>query len=131
MKSPAWPLQKAILARLKSRLSVEVYDHVDNEAPFPFVAIGEDTEVDWSAKSEPGEEVTHTIHIYSRWQGMKEAKDIKDQVVRALTEDWELDLGDEFRIVLHRLDSANSFREDEKTRHSVVRFRYLIEELRA
>jgi len=129
MKSSAWPLQKAIYARLKSRLSVPVYDHVPNDAPFPFVALGEDTEVDWSAKSEPGEEVTHTIHMYSRWLGMKEAKDIKDQIIRALTEDWELDLGDEFRIVLHRLDSANSFRENETTRHSVLRMRYLIEEV--
>lgn len=128
MKSSAWPLQKAIYARLNSRLSVPVYDHVPNDAPFPFVAVGEDTEVDWSAKSEPGEEVTHTVHIYSRWQGMKEAKDIKDQVIRALTEAWELDLGDEFRIVMHRLDSANSFRENEKTRHSVLRMRYLIQE---
>lgn len=129
MKSPAWPLQKAIYARLKSRLSVPVYDHIPNDAPFPFVALGDDTEVDWSAKSEPGEEVTHTIHVYSRWSGMKETKDIKDQVIRALTEERELDLGDEFRIALRRPDSANSFREDEKTRHSVLRMRYLIEEV--
>jgi len=129
VKSPAWVLQKAIYAKLKSSLSVEVYDHVDNEAVFPFVAIGEDTAVDFSAKSEPGQEVTHTIHVYSRWSGMKETKDIMDQVIRALTGDRELDLGDEFRIVLSRLDSVNSFREDENTRHSVVRMRYLIEEV--
>lgn len=129
MKSPAWPLQKAIYAKLKSLLSIPVYDHVDNEATFPFVAIGEDTAIDWSAKSEPGQEVTHTVHVYSRWGGMKETKDIMDQAIRALTGDRELDLGDEFRIVLSRLDSVNSFREDEKTRHSVVRMRYLIQEV--
>lgn len=129
MKSPAWPLQVAIYERLTSRLTVPVYDHVPDDAPFPFVSLGEDTEIDWSAKSEPGEEVTHTVHIYSRWKGMKETKDIKNQVVMALTEENELDLGDEFRIVLRRPDSFNSFRENEKTRHSVVRMRYLIEEV--
>jgi len=127
MKSPELALQEALYQRLKNSLSTPVYDAVPDDAPYPFVALGETTAVDESAKGENVLKVTSTLHIFSQYAGMKEAKDILNQIYIALTQ-RKLDLSPDFRIIRDKLDGVTNLREDESTRHSVVRWWYLIEE---
>jgi len=128
MKSPELILQEAQLGRLKNSLTCPVYDAVPDDAPYPFVALGETTGLDESAKGEPVLRVTSTLHIYSRYAGMKEVKEILNQIFSALTK-RKLDLGPEFRVIMDKLDGTSNLREDESTRHSVIRWWYLIEEV--
>jgi hypothetical protein len=129
-RSPLLSLQKAIYARLKSKLTVSVYDAVPDGAVFPYVTIGEDTAVDWSTKLTSGQEVTHTLHIWSQYQGMTEIKDLIDQVIQALTIS-PLDLtADKFKAIVHSLDFNETFRDpDGITRHGVLRFRFKIQDI--
>lgn len=126
MKSPLLPLQKAIYDRLKANLTCLVYDHVPDGVTMPYVTLGEDTSVDWSTKLENGQEVTHTLHIWSEYKGMMESKQIIDQVIQALTSSPLQVEG--FFVVSARLDMVETMRDPEGYRHGIVRFRFKIQE---
>jgi len=126
MKSPLLPLQKAIYDRLKANLTCPVYDNVPDGAKMPYVTLGEDTAVDWSTKLENGQEVTHTLHIWSEYKGMMEAKQIIDQVIQAITSTPLVVEG--FFVVSARVDVVETMRDPEGYRHGIVRFRFKIQE---
>lgn len=126
MKSPLFPLQKAIYDRLKSSLTCPVYDNVPDGAKMPYVTLGEDTAVDWSTKLENGQEVTHTLHIWSEYKGMMEAKQIIDQIIQAITSTPLVVEG--FFVVSARVDVVETMRDPEGYRHGIVRFRFKIQE---
>lgn len=126
MKSPLLPLQKAIYDRLKASLSYPVYDNVPDGAVMPYVTLGEDTAIDWSTKLENGQEITHTLHVWSDYNGMAEAKQIIDQVIQAMTLSPLQVEG--FFVVLARLDMVETMRDPEGYRHGIVRFRFKIQE---
>ena len=126
MKSPLWPLQVAIKQRLASALTCPVYDKVPDGAAMPYVTLGEDTAVDWSTKLEAGQEVTHTLHVWSDYNGMKEAKQIMDTIIQALTETPLTVEG--FFVVMARLDMVETMRDPEGHQHGVIRFRFKVQE---
>lgn len=127
MKSPAWPLQKAVYQRLSAALSCPVYDQVPEGADSPYITLGDDTAVDWSTKIEAGQEFTVTLHAWSRYPGMKEAKELMGEIIEAMTAS-ALEL-DGFTPVLLRFEYSDCRRDpDGITRHGVVRFRIKIEE---
>jgi len=126
MKSPLLPLQKAIYDRLKANLTCPVYDNVPDGAKMPYVTLGEDTAVDWSTKLENGQEVTHTLHIWSEYKGMMESKQIIDQVIQAITSTPLVVEG--FFVVSARVDVVETMRDPEGYRHGIVRFRFKIQE---
>lgn len=126
MKSPLWPLQVAIKQRLGSVLTCSVYDKVPDGAAMPYVTLGEDTAVDWSTKLEAGQEVTHTLHVWSDYNGMKEAKQIMDTIIQALTSTPLQVEG--FFVVMARLDMVETMRDPGGSRHGIVRFRFKIQE---
>lgn len=127
MKSPLLAIQKAIYDRLKASLSCPVYDEVPGGAIMPYVTLGEDTAVDWSTKLEPGMEVTHTLHVWSDYNGMAETKQLIDQVVQVLTGS-PLNI-EGFAVVMASLDMIDTLRDPEGYRHGVIRFRFKIMEV--
>lgn len=127
MKSPLLSLQKAIYDRLKVSLSCPVYDEVPDGAAMPYVVLGEDTETDWSTKPVPGAEITCTLHIWSDYRGMAEAKQIINQIEQALSQSPLAVEG--FNVVLSRRDMAETLRDPEGYRHGVVRFRFKVMEV--
>jgi hypothetical protein len=128
MKSPLNPLQAALYSRLTGALSYTVYDSVPQSEDFPYITLGDDTGVDWSTKTWSGQEVTTTLHVWSRAAGMLETKTIMDELIQALTGSDLTVTG--FNPVLLRLDLATTLRDpDGITRHGVVRFRLKIKEV--
>lgn len=132
MKSPTLVLHKAQVERIEAQTDYKVFDDIPKQESFPYIVMGEITARDWSAKSEPGQEVYSTIHIWSRYKGRKEADEIADGVLQALTLS-PLDLSPDFRAVLDREDIFDSFDLiidiDGITRHGILKLRYLIEEV--
>ncbi len=126
MKSPLFSLQKAIYDRLKANLNCPIYDHVPDGATMPYVTLGEDTAVDWSTKLENGQEVTHTLHVWSDYNGMAETKQIIDQVIQTITS-TPLNV-EGFFVILARLDMVETMRDPDGYRHGIVRFRFKIQE---
>ena len=129
MKSPTLVLHQALITRIEAQTTYKIFDaNPENEA-FPYITMGEVTARDWSDKFEPGQEVYFTIHIWSQYEGRKEAEEMADEILQALTL-MPLDLTPNFRAVLSELDSYDLIIDiDGKTRHGVLRHRYLIEEV--
>ncbi len=129
MKSPFLVLHDAQVARIEAETSYTIYDDLPEQAPFPYVVMGEMTGRDWSDKFEPGQEVYSTIHIWSQYAGRKEAAEMGDGILQALSKS-PLDLAPNFRAVLDELDMNELIIDiDGITRHGIMRFKYLIEEV--
>ena len=129
MKSPFLVLHDAEVARIEAETTYTIYDDHPEQADFPYVTMGEMTARDWSDKFEPGQEVYSTIHIWSRYKGRKEATEMGDAILQALSKS-SLDLAPNFRAVLQELDMNELIIDiDGITRHGIMRFKYLIEEV--
>lgn len=129
MKSPILALQDAQVARIEADTTYTIYDDMPEQPAYPYVTMGEITARDWSDKFEPGQEITSTIHIWSQYRGKKEIADMGDGILQALLRQG-LDLSPNFRAVLGDLDTHDLIIDiDGITRHAVLRFRYLIEEV--
>lgn len=129
MKFPTLVLHETQIIRIEAQTDYKVFDENPENEPYPYVVMGEITAKDWSDKFEDGTEVYSTIHIWSQYHGRKEADEMADGILQALTSST-LDLGSNFRAALDRLDGYNLIVDmDGKTRHGILRFKYLIEEL--
>lgn len=124
-RSALLPVQAAIYARLDSGLSVPIYDYVDENAPYPYVTVGEATEVDDNTHDTFGREVTHTLHVWSKGrQGFAEVLSIADEITRLLDHDQNELVVAGHRVVSVHLDQILTMRDpDPLIRHAPVRFR--------
>ena len=103
-----------------------VYDHVPQDAVFPYVVIGSDTLIDWDTDNSTGFEATLTLHVWSRYRGLKECKDIQGLIYSALHRQPLTIDG------YTALDCLCEYHEadvdpDGLTRHGVQRFRVVFE----
>jgi hypothetical protein len=129
MKIPTLELHKAMITRLEAQTTYTIYDENPQDAAYPYVVMGEVEGRPWTDKFEDGMEVYPTVHIWSLYHGRKEADEMADAILQALTLSL-LDLAPNFRAALDSLDSYNLMVDlDGKTRHGILRFKYLIEEL--
>ena len=84
------PVQQAVFTRLTATVSATVYDDVPDladgipDADFPYVVVGEDTATDWDTDNSTGNVVRLTLHVFSYYQGKKEAKTILGEIYTAL-----------------------------------------------
>lgn len=130
MRTSLFPLQDALFKRLSNDVAINskvkgVFEHVPKDQAYPYIALGEDTVSDWSTKLEFGEEITHTLHIFSQYKGKKEVKEIMNLILQSLTEPLSLDSG--FFVEFSRLDFMEVFIDpDGATKHGVIRFRFKI-----
>ena len=129
MKSPFLVLHKAIADRIVDRTGRTVYDDTPQNEVFPYITMGALIGRNWSDKFNPGQEVNVSVHIWSQYEGKKEVLQIGDEVIQALTR-TSLDLGSGFCAVVDEMDSHEVIMDiDGFTRHGILTFRYLIEEV--
>lgn len=127
-------LQTALFTRLNSVLSVPVYDAVpqavdagDNSA-FPYVTIGDDSSVEFDTDTSKGFDTDCTIHVWSRYRGRREVKQIQQAIYDALHL-HNLSVSG-YHTVMVLFQSADSFMDaDGITRHGVSVFRIVTEDL--
>lgn len=62
-------LQKAIYGAINTVISAPVYDHVPQNATYPYVVIGEDNFNDWSTDDKNGFVATVNLHVWDRPKG--------------------------------------------------------------
>jgi hypothetical protein len=75
-----WNIQRAINTALSGVISVPVYDFVPQDTAYPYVTIGDDTNLPWDTFTETGLESTLTIHTWTRTRGRKDNKEIQGEV---------------------------------------------------
>lgn len=120
--------QNAIFTALNGNITATVYDDVpmlpsgQPAANFPYVVIGNDTFRAWDNDSQLGSEITLTLHIWSRWGGMQEAKGIAGEIYGILHRANLIIAG--YSVI----DCLCEFSEfvtdpDGETRHGIVRYR--------
>jgi len=129
MKSPFLVLNTAVADRITEKTGRTVLDDTPENEVFPYITMGALTGRDWSDKFTPGQEVQITVHIWSQYAGKKEVLAIGDEVVQAITKQPPLSLAG-FNAVVDELDSHNVIMDiDGFTRHAILTFKYLIEEV--
>mgnify|MGYP001497770915 FL=1 len=100
--SAFWQLQVAVRDRLISDAALMskikgVFDAVPDGQAFPYVTIGDVTSIPYRTYDRFGEECTITLHIWSRYNGFKEASEILDDLNRILADTvfsvpgWEME----------------------------------------
>lgn len=104
-----------------------VYDHAPQDVVFPFVEIGESVETEDDNAASQGVEHVLTLHVWSRYRGQKEIKDIVAAIRGALHQQ---------SLTVTGLASCNSYvdgvthliEDDGLTRHAAVRVRLHLRE---
>jgi len=110
---------------LTSTLGTGVFDEVTEGATYPFVALGEETAIDYGTKDLVGGETTINIHIWSQYKGSKETKNIMDRI-HDLLHDSDISVSG-FNLINLRFEYSDIMRDpDGVTRHGVMRFRAII-----
>ncbi|MEO8651002.1 MAG: DUF3168 domain-containing protein [Hyphomicrobiaceae bacterium] len=133
MSSAVWDLQQAVHATLAADTTVlallggaRVYDDVPRGAAFPYISLAAFTVRDWATGTEPGTEITFTVHAWSRDAGLK-GPHLLAEAVRGALHDQSLALVDHHLVNL-RYESSETRRErDGDTYRVIARFRAVVE----
>jgi hypothetical protein len=132
MKSSLWSLQVALYNRLKNDVAIsakaKVYDAVPDTTVFPYITLGEDTVIPYDSKTFDGEEITHTLHVWSQYKGKKEVKEIMSLIIEAVIKS-PLSLDGGFFVEFTRVDFMQVFDDPSDIKHGVIRFRFKISQL--
>ncbi|WHX19829.1 DUF3168 domain-containing protein [Streptomyces malaysiensis subsp. malaysiensis] len=81
MTTALWPLQQAVVQNLRAdaplmALVSGIWDEVPEQAAFPYVTVGSITELVDDAHDQRGLTTTLVLHIWSKYQGFREAAEI-------------------------------------------------------
>lgn len=110
------------VSAITSTLACGVYDEVVEGNSYPFITLGEETAIDYSTNNLVGAETTINIHIWSRYKGSKQTKEIMDKV-HDLLHDVSLSVSG-VNLINLRFEYSDIMRDpDGITRHGVMRFR--------
>jgi hypothetical protein len=96
----------------------------ENEDAFPFVTIGDTTAAEFDTDDLDGQEMTVTIHVWSRYNGSKQVKEVSDAIHAALHRQ-SLGVQGAHEVYCY-WEFAESIPEpDPLVQHGVTRFRIL------
>ena len=126
-------LQGALNARLRAgapSLGQRVHDAPPQGVAFPWLSLGETQTLDDGAGCVDAWEVYATLHLWSRGEGVREAKSCAGEIEEALR-DWTPDLtGAGLRCVDLQHRETRVLRDpDGVTTHAVITLRALIDAL--
>jgi hypothetical protein len=99
-----------------------VYDQPPQEAVFPYVTIGEVFPAPFRTHSRDGEELLHTIHVWSRYNGFAEAIGIAE-AIKPLLDNTDFETTS-FHGVALREGTVWLRDPDGITRHGALDFRF-------
>lgn len=110
-RSPISPLNKALYERLKSKLTVAVYDYVPAGKKAPYVVLTDTVAQSWTTKTISGAMVSATLKVISEYQGDKEVAELADSAIAAISEPV-LELDEAWQVALATVDSHSVERLD-------------------
>lgn len=115
-------------------LAKAVYDDVPqpvssgDASEFPYVTIGEDVHTTIDTDTELMNQVSITVHVWSRYSGRAETKQLQGLIYDALHRANLVQSGYKF-INIAQINSESQLDSDGFTRHGIQTFNLLIEEL--
>jgi len=136
-----WALQQAIHSRfagyadLTALLASDprfsqpaIYDHVPQNAAFPYVVIGETTAAPFDTDTSTGGDYTATIHCWSQYRGRKEVKEIQAELYNALHR-HDLVVSGNHTVTCEWEYAETVLDPDGLTRQGISRFRVVLEQI--
>lgn len=133
MRSPAEALQTLALARLTAdsiTAGYMIYDDNPEQPAYPYIVFGITTTKDWKDKNDPGSEPTLTLDFWSQYPGSLEIARMMDNVLRVLTASYFDLSASGFYVVQTDLEQNDRIVDiDGFTKHGIMKFKYLIQEL--
>lgn len=125
IETALWPLQKAVYQRLSSDLVpgkvTGVYDVVSEEHVHPYITVGEPNLLPFETKNTYSEELSFVVHVWSVYDGKKEAYDILNAVMQAIGKGLSIEgpftLQEVKKPRMNVIDDA-----DARIKHGIARF---------
>lgn len=96
-------------------------------AAYPYVTLGEDTAQEWDTDTSVGADLTITLHVWSRYRGRKEVKQIQGAIYNVLHR-ATLVIAGHHLVGIDWIQSDSFLDADGLTRHGVQTFRITVEE---
>lgn len=121
-----WEIQKAVYNALDAALATDVLDTVPDEPTYPYTNMGEWSEEPWDTDDSLGRETEFNVHSWSRYDGMKELKDMMDAIKAAL-HNATLTVTGQTMVMCYEVAMETMLDPDGRTRHGVQRFRITTE----
>lgn len=118
--------QTSALTALLADGAGSILDHVPAGTAFPYVVLGETHCLPMDSQCFSGNEVTLTLHIYSRGAGMQETRGIMAAVYDAL-HNADFVVPNQVLVLCQSIESATGLEDDGLTRHGLQRFRIITE----
>ena len=126
-----WPVP----VRPAADYTVPVYDSVPAAPTYPYVKVGEWTEVDYSDKTAFGSEVTLTLQIVDRYSGTAAPKAVRNvvtglvkQIIRSRPVPFAIT---GWNVLTSVVDNETTFTDMDQTHtyvYNLIRFRHLCEQ---
>jgi hypothetical protein len=130
-----WDVQTGVFNRLTVTSAVtsllanganSVLDHVPAGTAFPYIVLGETRSLPMDTQRVIGNDVTLTLHTYSRGAGMQQARHIMAAIYDAL-HNAVFAVPNQTLILCQCLDTETRLETDGLTRHGLQRFRIITE----
>ena len=122
------PLTTLLAVDSIDNVSSAIFDHVDQNNPFPYISVGEPNGVEHDADDITGWTGTVDVRIWSRFRGFEECNQISRQV-DAVMHRAEPSVTDARIVTLHRESVQSLLDPDGLTRSVIVSYRVILEEL--
>lgn len=125
-----WDAQTAIYAAMRADASLSTYQIYDGAVPqhitptFPYIVIGDANETGADLLNRIGRDLAFVIHVWSRYQGQKEVKQIMNLICRVIDRTTTLQTADWWFPIV-RLESAQSLMEDDDQYHGIITLRIM------
>ena len=116
-------LQTAVFTALSAAppIGAAVYDRVPENAPYPQIEILGGISNAWKFAAVRGEQVTVEIHVWSRYDGYKEARALL-ATIRDRIDEIDLALNGVGLVDIQFLNEDLMLDVDNMTRHGILRF---------
>ncbi|MGX2958044.1 DUF3168 domain-containing protein [Peribacillus sp. JNUCC 23] len=130
IQTAMFELQKGIFSRLSTDPIIlgkitGVFDAVEEDQAFPYITIGEPNTLPSPTKQKFREELSIVIHVWSIYNGKKEAYDIINLCLASLALKLNLD---GFTIQKIDVDNIRVIDDtDPRIRHGILRMKYTIQ----
>jgi hypothetical protein len=130
-----WPLQVAIYQRLSNDLDISklvsgVYDKASEGTEYPYILTGEPIVTPMESKTSYIENIPWTLHAYSNYSGKKQAYELLDKMMKALTRsEWNVPGYKVYKFNIEPNGAQVITDIDGVTYHAILRVRFYIEKI--
>ncbi|MBF0406473.1 MAG: DUF3168 domain-containing protein [Candidatus Riflebacteria bacterium] len=117
-------LQTEIFNALNDSKIAAAYDEAPDEAPEPYISIGDSDIADDDSKNCCGDEITEDIHVWSKAKGFRECKMIVQKIISLFS---TVNLSNSaYQIALIKKETSFSREYDGTVRHGLVRLTFKV-----